>query len=100
MLLFGVLAGDYFAVRRRYDVSELFHSGGAYWYWNGLHWPGLAAWAVGVIGYLWIAGKLAWLGLAGLPGLGASVPSFLLALGAYWALARILPSPVAVLSGR
>lgn len=37
---------------------------------------------------------------AGLPWLGASVPSFLLASGTYWALARVVPGHVAVLSGR
>lgn len=90
--LFGLLASDYFVVRRYYEVDELFRVGGAYWYWNGIHWPGLLAWAVGVAGYLWIAGKLSWLGLAGLPWLGASVPSFLLAFAVYWALIALLPS--------
>lgn len=98
--LFGVLASDYFAVRRRYAVAEIFREGGAYWYWNGIHWPGLVAWAAGVSGYLWIAGKLGWLGLSGLPWLGASIPSFLLAFGVYWVLVRLVPSRVFVLSGR
>ncbi|MBI4240581.1 MAG: cytosine permease [Candidatus Rokubacteria bacterium] len=98
--LFGVLASDYFVVRGRYDVNQLFRPGGLYWYRNGLHWPGLAAWVGGVFGYLWIAGKFAWLGLAGLPWLGASIPSFLLALAVYWVLVRLVPIRAGAVSGR
>lgn len=98
--LFGVLASDYFSVRRHYEVGELFRAGGAYWYWNGIHWPGLLAWVIGVAGYLWIAGKFGWLGLSGLPWLGASVPSFFLAFGVYWALSQVVTRRAVVPSGR
>ncbi len=107
--LFGVLAADYFLVHRGqgrgYDVGQLYREGGAYWYRGGVHWPGLVAWAVGFLVYQWIVPTAipGWeAGLAALfrlirlpfplsgtlPWLGASVPSFLVAILLYYALRR------------
>jgi NCS1 family nucleobase:cation symporter-1 len=103
--LFGVLAADYFLVRRRYETGDLYREGGAYWYRAGVHWPGLMAWAVGFLAYQWIVpteipGWKAGLGAlfgavhlpfplsARFPWLGASVPSFVLALFLYLAIVR------------
>lgn len=81
--LFGVLAADYFIVRRRhYEVAELYREYGAYWYAGGINWAGIAAWATGVIVYQWITRML--------PNLGATIPAFLVALAAYLLLARVL----------
>lgn len=75
--LFGVLAADYFLLRRRqYDVAELYRPAGRYWYAGGFNLRALLAWAVGVVAYHLIANRLPWL--------GASVPSFLLALVVHW----------------
>ncbi len=53
--LFGVLAADYFILRRRhYDVAALYRSNGPYWYRNGTHWWAVAAWVVGFVVYQWI----------------------------------------------
>jgi cytosine/uracil/thiamine/allantoin permease len=79
--LFGVLAADFFLVRRRYDADELFRAGGRYWYRLGINWLGLAAWGVGFVAYHVVKAAFPWL--------GASVPSFLVALGVYWVLARV-----------
>lgn len=95
--LFGVLASDFFAVRGSYDTRELFKEGGAYWGMGGFRPAGLLAWAVGVLAYLGLAGKLQWLGIAGLPWLGASVPAFVVAFVVYWALAALGPSSEPVL---
>jgi NCS1 family nucleobase:cation symporter-1 len=97
--LLGVLAGDYFLLRGgRYDVEGLFRPGGAYWYTAGVNWRGIAAWVVGVTTYLAIAGVPA-LGIAGLaPWLGASLPSFLVALTVHLVLGRVAarqPAPLA-----
>ncbi|MEA3375170.1 MAG: cytosine permease, partial [Chloroflexota bacterium] len=47
--LFGILAADYFVLRRRHlDVDELYRSGGAYWYQGGVNWMAVVAWAGGV----------------------------------------------------
>jgi hypothetical protein len=46
----------------------------------------VAAWALGVAAYLWIAGSLEPLGLAGVPALGASLPSLAIAAAAHLAL--------------
>lgn len=103
--LFGVLAADYFLIRRRYDIGQLYREGGAYWYRGGVHWPGLLAWAMGFLVYQWIVptgipgwtsslgSVFRWLHLpfplsATLPWLGASVPSFLVPLILYTALTR------------
>ncbi|MGH2406256.1 MAG: putative hydroxymethylpyrimidine transporter CytX [bacterium] len=103
--LFGVLAADYFLVRRRYDMQQLYREGGAYWYRGGVHWPGLIAWALGFLVYQWIvptgipgwtsglAAVFRWLHLpfplsGSLPWLGASVPSFFVSLVLYNALGR------------
>ncbi|HLC40151.1 MAG TPA: cytosine permease [Methylomirabilota bacterium] len=86
--LFGVLAADFYLLRKHYDVKELFRFNGKYWGRAGVHWPGIIAWLIGVIVYHWIAGNLAGWGLAGAPWLGASIPSFLLALAVYVLLAQ------------
>lgn len=75
--LFGVLAADYFVLRRRhYDTDELYRAGGRYWYKAGLNWVALLAWALGIVIYHLIARLL--------PNLGASIPSFVAAFLLYW----------------
>ncbi len=50
--LFGILAADYFVLRRRtYRVPEFYRKGGAYWYTGGVNIPALVVWALGVIAY-------------------------------------------------
>lgn len=100
--LFGVLAADYFVIRRRYDPRDLYDAAGVY---AGIHWPGLLAWAAGFAAYQWIAPTdiSAWKTALGavcravglpfplrgaLPWMGASVPSFALAFILYVILAR------------
>jgi NCS1 family nucleobase:cation symporter-1 len=73
--LFGVLATDYFLVRRSYDRHALFPPGEGGAVSAALNWRGMVAWAVGILVYLGIAGKLEPLGLAGVPAIGASLPS-------------------------
>jgi NCS1 family nucleobase:cation symporter-1 len=90
--LFGTLAADYFAVRkRRLDPRALYGRGGPYWYTNGLRTSALLPWATGFLVYHWIAplGPGWWTDAwstvpgaplsAGLPWLSASVPSFAVA---------------------
>ena len=84
--LFGVLATDYFVIRGAYTAAELARPP------DQVNWRGLAAWALGVLTYLAIAGKLAVLGLPGLPAVGASLPSLLVAGLAYRLLARRRPA--------
>jgi NCS1 family nucleobase:cation symporter-1 len=87
--LFGVLAADYFVLRRgRYDPSALVGAGAAGGVVPGVRWQGAVAWGLGVVAYLWIAGRLAPLGLAGLPDVGASLPSLGLAAATYLAVTR------------
>jgi NCS1 family nucleobase:cation symporter-1 len=102
--LFGILAADYFVARRRYDHQELYREGGAYWYRDGVHWAGIVAWAAGFLVYQWVVPTaipgwqsglgvvFRWLHLpfplsGALPWLGASIPSFIVALVLY-SLAR------------
>ena len=93
--LFGVLAADYFGVRREYVPVELLRSHGLYWSRHGVNWLGMTAWGLGVVTYLWIAGQLAWAGVAGLSSVGASVPSLAVSAAVYWALARLVPRALA-----
>jgi len=60
---------------------------------EGVSWRGLTAWGPGILTYLAIAGNLAVVGLPGLPALGASLPSLLVAGLAYLALSRRAPRP-------
>ena len=86
--LLGLLVADYFWVKRGYRVAELFGPKGAYWYTAGVNWPAIGVWAIGVATYLAISGLPA-LGVAGLaPWLGASLPSFAVALLLWAALGR------------
>ncbi len=50
--LFGILAADYFVLRRRrYETDELYRSQGAYWYAGGVNIWGVVAWLAGVAVY-------------------------------------------------
>ncbi len=81
--LFGILAADYFIVRRRnYATAELFRSDGIYWYHGGFNIAGIVAWLLGVGVYQWISRAL--------PELGATIPSFVVSLVAYIILASLL----------
>ena len=73
--LFGVLAADYFVIRRgHYDPAAVLGTGGPTAIAAGVRWQGVLAWALGLVAYLWIAGRLEPFGLAGAPTLGASLP--------------------------
>ncbi|MCL4506210.1 MAG: putative hydroxymethylpyrimidine transporter CytX [Chloroflexi bacterium] len=50
--VFGVLAADYFLLRRRkYKVDEFYRERGAFWFSNGVNVWGMAAWVVGIVVY-------------------------------------------------
>lgn len=50
--LFGILAADYFVVRRRnYHIEELYRRGGEYWRSGGVNVVGIAVWIVGIVVY-------------------------------------------------
>jgi nucleobase:cation symporter-1, NCS1 family len=100
--LFGVLAADYFAFRRRrYEVDELSRRGGAYWYSGGVNVWGLVAWVVGIIVYNLAnpttlgAFVPAWLSVApaSLTAFGGSVPSFVAAFVVYAAFGLMFVKP-------
>ncbi|MBI4637282.1 MAG: cytosine permease [Candidatus Rokubacteria bacterium] len=77
--LFGVLAADFYLLGRRYGVAALFQEREG----RRVRWSALAAWLLGALGYHAIAGTLVPLGIAGAPWLGASLPSFFLAIAVY-----------------
>jgi cytosine/uracil/thiamine/allantoin permease len=80
--LFGILAADYFVLRRRrVQVDELYEPGGAYWYQAGVNWLAVVAWAAGVAVYHLVAQRL--------PALGATLPGFAAAFVLHLALAGI-----------
>ncbi|MDQ7842322.1 MAG: putative hydroxymethylpyrimidine transporter CytX [Armatimonadota bacterium] len=99
--LFGVLAADFFVVRRqRYDIPALYREHGPYWYRTGINGWALAAWLAGFVVYQWIVpteipgwkallqSLFSAVGLpfplsARYPWLGASIPGFLLAAALY-----------------
>ena len=87
--LFGVLAADYFVVRRgHYAPESILGIAGPGSVLPGVRWQGALAWLVGLVAYLWIAGRLEPFGLRGLPDLGASLPSLALATLVYLVVAR------------
>jgi nucleobase:cation symporter-1, NCS1 family len=87
--LFGVLAVDYFVIRRgHYDPAAVLGTGGPTAIAAGVRWQGVLAWALGLFAYLWIAGRLEPFGLAGAPTLGASLPSLGLAAVVYLGVTR------------
>ncbi|RLC82488.1 MAG: putative hydroxymethylpyrimidine transporter CytX [Chloroflexi bacterium] len=74
--LFGVLAAQYFFVEKgRYQTEELYKAEGTYWYAAGFNWRGIVAWVLGVAVYHLIARFMPWM--------GASIPSFAVALIAH-----------------
>ncbi len=96
--LFGILAADYFVLRKQsYQVDEFYRPGGAYWYRAGWNIWGLAVWAAGVIAYH-VANPTtlgsfipAWQNLVpgALTSFGGSLPSFLVAFLLYAALGAL-----------
>lgn len=85
--LFAVMLVDYFVVRQqRYDVAALFERNGPYWGYYGFNLAGYAAWVVGAIVYQVVH--------VGVPQLGGSVVSFLVAGILYWAIASFMSRPV------
>jgi NCS1 family nucleobase:cation symporter-1 len=87
--LFGVLAADYFVIRRgHYEPAAVLGTGGPTAIAAGVRWQGVLAWALGLLAYLWIAGRLEPFGLAGAPTLGASLPSLGLAAVVYLGVTR------------
>jgi putative hydroxymethylpyrimidine transporter CytX len=95
--LFGLLAADYYVLRRRHvQVGDLYGRGGAYWYRGGINWLAVVAWAAGVAVYHLIA--------RGLPNLGATLPGFAAAFVLYlllaWINAAIRQAAADRLSGR
>jgi putative hydroxymethylpyrimidine transporter CytX len=97
--LLGILTADYFILRgRRYEVEDLYRSGGRYWYRGGVNWLAIGVWGAGFALYLLIAGlpQLGWAGLA--PWLGATIPTYLFGLLAYALLGKAVagaPAPLA-----
>jgi putative hydroxymethylpyrimidine transporter CytX len=87
--LFGVLAADYFVARPGgYDAGALLAASGAGGVVPGVRWQGVLAWALGIGLYLWLSGRLEPLGIAGVPAIGASLPSLGVAALAHLALTR------------
>ncbi len=89
--LLGVLAADYFFVRRqRYAVEDLYRPNGRYRYQGGFNLEAIAVWVIGIVVYLGVAGLPIgfgqivgpWFGLEQLvigglwPQLGGTLPSF------------------------
>ena len=80
--LFGVVAVDYFLLRRRrLEVDALYDESGAYGYHNGFNGYALFCWVIGVAVYQGIAHLY--------PSIGASLPSFILAGALYLGLIRL-----------
>ncbi len=86
--LFGILAADYFILRRRaYRVEEFYRRRGSYWYAGGVNIPAVIVWAAGVAVYHLAnpatLGAIfpAWQKLvpAALGAAGGSLPSFVVA---------------------
>jgi nucleobase:cation symporter-1, NCS1 family len=96
--LLGVLAADYFVLRRgHYVPEELLHPAPGS---PMVNWAGMCVWLVGMAVYLLISGVPA-LGISGLaPWLGASIPSFIVAFVLHVALGRLVERKPATLTGR
>ncbi|MHB8628916.1 MAG: putative hydroxymethylpyrimidine transporter CytX [Aggregatilineales bacterium] len=77
--LFGVLAADYFVLRRRYTVTDLYRPHGTYWYQSGFNVLAIVAWLLGVL--VFHVTSPSTLSQTLLPSWGQSFPSWLTALG-------------------
>lgn len=90
--VFAIMLIDYYVVKRgTYDADILRGRGGRYWYTGGINWAAVVVWALGGATSLaltyWVSSPV-----------GASLPTFVVAAGAYWAWAwvaktRAEPSP-------
>lgn len=83
--LLGVVAADYFIVRRGYDPRAFFARSGSYWYRGGVNVIAVVAWLLGFLLYQWIAPPAALTAALGdgfsalASPIGATIPSFALA---------------------
>ena len=74
--LFGVVLADHFFLRRRHiDAAEIDRAGGLYWFCAGWRLSGVGAWLVGIAAYQIVS--------RGLPDVGATLPSLLVAAAAH-----------------
>jgi NCS1 family nucleobase:cation symporter-1 len=78
--VFAIMIVDYYLLSRRsYDADILRPTGGRYWYWGGVNWMAVIAWAAGAtLAYAW---AYVW----PLP-IGATVPAFVATFVIYLAL--------------
>jgi len=118
--LFGILAADYFLLRRRrLETKSLYEGDGSrFWYWGGVNVAAIVIWALGFLLYNWISpGTVEWWqnameglfqGLLRLPfplsenvsWLGASIPAFLTTFILYALIAPwTTPRPTAEAKG-
>lgn len=90
--LFGLLAADYFLLRRRkYQESEIYRVRGAYWYRGGVNPFGIVAWVAGILVYNVAAPATLgaflpqWVSIIppSLTLCGGSIPSFIASFGIY-----------------
>ncbi|MGY3129192.1 NCS1 family nucleobase:cation symporter-1 [Agrococcus sp. UYP33] len=90
--VFAIMIVDYYLLKRRsYDADILRPTGGRYWYWAGVNWVAVVAWAIGAtLAYVW---AYVW----PLP-IGATVPAFIATFVIYLALSlpfrgKVAPAP-------
>lgn len=92
--LLGVIAADFFVLRRgAYEEAQFFAPGGRYWYQAGANVLAIAVWLVGFLLYQWISptGPVATLALPAFPlEIGATIPSFAVTFALYSALGRLI----------
>jgi purine-cytosine permease-like protein len=88
----AIFVTDQWLRKNRYDGIELHRgAGGRYWYRNGIHWPGIAALAAGIITGLLFASTTRFAGplSTALSGIDLSyLVSFAVGGAVYWTLSR------------
>ncbi|GAB3093317.1 purine-cytosine transporter [Aestuariicella hydrocarbonica] len=91
--VFAIMIVDYYLVHKRvYDHDILLDRGGKYWYQNGIHYPAIIIWAIGIgVSMLLTHGLVS--------PLGATIPTFaitfLLYLGWSWLTKAMVTLPTA-----
>ncbi|HXH22308.1 MAG TPA: cytosine permease [Dehalococcoidia bacterium] len=102
--LFGIFLADFFVLRsQRYDVEQLYGSGGPYWYSGGFNVTAVAVWLAGFILYT-LAAQPSWLTthdefdfvswapdtIPFIDDIGGTAPAFVFSFLAYLLVSRLL----------
>lgn len=92
----GIQIVDYFILRRQtLHVASIYNnsSSSKYWYWGGINWVGIVAFALGALAYLYLLDPVTYESRAPFQFTTATIPAMLVSAVAYWVGTKLVSVP-------